>query len=75
MNRYALLALGLALTLPCAGSRANDQTGAVGTDNQTGTTATNGQPATVPANPQPGLNQATPQAPPGQDIQQPNKGL
>lgn len=75
MNRYALLALGLALTLPCAGSRANDQTGAVGTDNQPGTTATNGQPATVPANPQPGLNQAAPQALPGQDIQQPNNGL
>jgi hypothetical protein len=72
MNRYALLALGLALTLPCAGSRANDQTGAIGTDNQSGTTGTNGQPATVPANPQPGLNQTAPQAPLGQNNQQPN---
>jgi len=74
MNRYALLALGLALTLPCAGSRANDQTGTAGTDNQPGTTATNGQPATVPANPQPGLNQPSPQAPLGQDNQQLNNG-
>lgn len=74
MNRYALLALGLALTLPCAGSRANDQTGAVGTDNQPGTTGTNGQPATIPANPQPGLNPAPPQAPLGQDNQPLNNG-
>jgi len=72
MNRYALLALGLALTLPCAGSRANDQAGAIGADAQPGATRANESPATVPANPQPGVDQAAPQPNPGQVPQQPD---
>jgi len=73
MNRYPLLALGLALTLPCAGSRANDQTGAVGTDNQPGANA-NQQPQTVPTNPQPDVAQPGLQPGIGHQNQQPNNG-
>jgi hypothetical protein len=72
MNRYSLLALGLALTLSCAGSRANDQAGAVGTDNQPGAASANQQPPTAPTTPQPDIAQPTPQPDNGQGNQQPN---
>jgi len=74
MNRYPLLALGLTLTLLCAGSRANIQAVAVGADKQPGATGLNDQPATAPANAQPSADQATPQAAAGQANQQPTNG-
>jgi len=83
MKRYSLLALGLALTLPCASSRAIDQPAAVGTDNQTGAANANQQPATAPTSPQPDVAQPLPppgnapaaqQPDAGQTKQQPNNG-
>jgi len=74
MKRYSLLALGLALTLPCAGSRAKDQTGAVGTDNQSGAAGANQQPATAPTSPQPDVAQPLPPPGNGQGVQQPDAG-
>jgi len=74
MKRYSLLALGLALALPCASSRAIDQSGAVGTDNQTGAANANQQPATAPTSPQPDIAQPIAPSDNAQGAQQPDAG-
>jgi len=72
MIRYSLLATGLALTLLCAGSQANNQPDKVGANDQTGANQTNSQPATAPATDQPNAGQALQQPDQGQVNPQPD---